>query len=198
MARAPVLFGGSFDPVHHGHLIAAEFAADALSERPIWFLPAGEQPFKVGRHRALAAQRLRMLELAIDGQAGWRIEPLELERAGPSYTVDTLRALRPQLAERPQLLVGSDVALELPTWREAAAVLELAEIVVYERAGSQSERLPYPARRIAVPQVDISATDIRARVEAGKTIRYLVPEAVRGYIARHGLYQRNVDAEATG
>jgi nicotinate-nucleotide adenylyltransferase len=198
MAGAPLLFGGSFDPIHLGHLIAAEFASEAFADRPIWFVPAGEQPFKVGRHGATGAHRLRMLQLAIDGRPEWLVEPIELERPGPSYTVETLRALGPRLGRRPQLLVGSDVAQELPTWREADAVLEMAEIVVYKRAGSDAPSLSYPAQRISVPLVGISGTEIRARVEADRSIRYLVPEAVRAYIARHGLYQRNVDAEATG
>lgn len=194
MAGAPLLFGGSFDPVHLGHLIAAEFAAEALGSTEVWFAPAREQPFKQGRHGASPEHRLRMLSVALAGHPLFRVEPIELERPGPSYTVDTVRALGVRLGARVTLLVGSDAAEELPTWHEAEELLRLADVVVYERAGRPAATLPYPARRVAVPVIGISATEIRGRVEAGQTIRYLVPESVRAYIARLALYRHDVDA----
>jgi len=188
MAGAPLLFGGSFDPVHLGHLIAAEFAAEALASTEVWFVPAREQPFKAGRHGASPEHRLRMLNVALAGHPLFRVEAMEIDRPGPSYTIDTVRALGARLGARVTLLLGSDAAEELPTWREADELLKLADVVVYQRAGEVATPLPYPSRRIPVPLIGISATEIRTRIAAGQTIRYLVPESVRAYITRLGLY----------
>jgi len=182
------LFGGSFDPVHVGHLIAAEAAAEALGA-PVRFLPAREQPLKREGHGAAAAHRLAMLEAAVAGNPRFSVDAVELELPAPSYTVETLRALRRrEPGNRFALLLGGDAARELPRWRESAALAELAEIVVFARAGAAAPADPRIARVIEVPAVDVSASDIRARVAAGRSIRYLVPEPVREYIARHGLY----------
>ena len=198
MAGAPLLFGGSFDPIHLGHLIAAEFAAEALRSTEVWFVPAREQPFKVGRHGASAEHRLRMLRVAVAGHPRFRVDAMELERPAPSYTVDTVRALAARLNARVTLLVGSDAARELPTWREADELLRLADVAVYERAGQSAGALPYAAQRITVPLVGISATEIRERVGAGRTIRYLVPEAVRAYITGLALYRHDDDSGTGG
>ena len=184
------LLGGSFDPIHHGHLLVAQAAVEALALDELWFVPAREQPFKAGTHAAAAAHRAEMVRLAIAGEPHFRLEPVELERPGPSYTVDTLRALgarEPGVAFT--LLVGADAAAELELWREAAALPSLARIVVFARAGA-----PPPASRlvqgsITVPSLEVSATAIRARVAAGRSIRYWVPEAVATYVAAHGLYR---------
>jgi len=182
------LFGGSFDPVHVGHLIVAEAAADALGA-PVRFLPAREQPLKREGHRAGAGHRVAMLAAAVAGNPRFSVDAVELELPAPSYTVDTLRALRQrEPGNRFALLLGGDAARELPRWREAAAVSELAEVVVFARAGTAVPADPRITRVIAVPAVDVSATEIRARVAAGRSIRYLVPEPVREYIARNGLY----------
>src|SRR5512145_511249 len=131
MAGAPLLFGGSFDPIHLGHLIAAEFAAEALRSTEVWFVPAREQPFKVGRHGASPEHRLRMLTVAVAGHPLFRVDAMEIERPGPSYTIDTVRALGSRLGARVTLLVGSDAAAELPTWREADELRRLADVVVF-------------------------------------------------------------------
>jgi nicotinate-nucleotide adenylyltransferase len=185
------LFGGSFDPVHHGHLIVARAVAEAAGLREVWFVPAREQPFKAGRHAAPPEHRVAMLELAIAGEPGFRVEPVELERPSPSFTVDTLHALKArEPGVRFALLVGADAARELPQWKDAAALPGLATLVVFARPGT---RLPenLPARTVVVeaPQVDISATAVRARVRAGRSVRYLVPDAVAAYVATHGLYR---------
>jgi nicotinate-nucleotide adenylyltransferase len=182
------LFGGSFDPVHHGHLLVARALREALGLDEVRLVPAGEQPFKAGRHAAPAADRAAMVGLAVAGEPGLGCDRIEVERAGPSYTVDTLRALH---AREPGaewcVCVGADAAAELPAWREAARIPELATVVVFRRPGAEPPAGPY--RYAEVPQVDISATDIRSRVRSGRSIRYLVPEAVATYIAAHGLYQ---------
>jgi nicotinate-nucleotide adenylyltransferase len=191
MVERPVgLFGGSFDPVHHGHLIVARAALEQLALAEVRFIPAREQPFKQGRHRAAAADRAEMLRLAIADEPGFRIDPLELDRPGPSYTVDTLRQLTAREPSRTFiLLLGADAAREFTGWREAPAIPALAEVVVLVRANEETAGGPDGARRLVVPAVDVSATDVRRRVAAGLSIRYLVPDAVAGHIAARGLYR---------
>ena len=185
-----VLFGGSFDPVHLGHLIVAEAAAEAMGA-PVRFLPAREQPLKRAGHGASAAHRIAMLGAAVAGNPRFSVDAIELDLPAPSYTVDTLRALkRREPGNRFALLLGGDAARELPRWREADALAGLADVVVFARPGAAVPGDPRITRVIDVPAVDLSATDIRARVAAGRSIRYLVPEPVREYIARHGLYVR--------
>jgi nicotinate-nucleotide adenylyltransferase len=187
------LFGGSFDPVHHGHLIVAQVAREALKLDAIRFVPAREQPFKRGRHRSSAEHRAAMLDLAITGSPGFELERLELDRPGPSYTVNTLRELR---VREPQdqfvLLLGADAAAELSAWQEADRIPELARVVVFARPGSAVPESPATTEVIEVPAIDISATEVRRRVRRGQPIRYWVPDSVGEYISRHQLY---LDAE---
>jgi nicotinate-nucleotide adenylyltransferase len=183
------LLGGSFDPVHLGHLVAAETAAEALGAR-VRLMPAREQPLKRAAHVATAAQRAEMLALAVAGNPLLSVEPIELELAAPSYTVRTLRALAArEPGNRFTLLLGADAARDLPAWYEVQALPGLADVVVFARSGTPVPDLPWIARAIEVPAVDISATGVRQRVAEGRSIRYLVPEAVREYIATHGLYR---------
>jgi nicotinate-nucleotide adenylyltransferase len=183
------LFGGSFDPVHVGHLIAAEAAADAMSAR-VRFLPAREQPFKRAAHVATAEQRAAMLELAVRGNPRFSVEPIELGLPAPSYTVVTLRALaQREPGNRFTLLLGADAAQDLPAWYEVEALPALADVVVFARAGAPPPRHPLVRRVIDVPAVDVSATAVRARVARGWSVRYLVPDAVGEYITAHGLYR---------
>ncbi|MGH7754164.1 MAG: nicotinate (nicotinamide) nucleotide adenylyltransferase [Gemmatimonadales bacterium] len=184
------IFGGSFDPVHLGHLIVAEAAAEALAPARLRFLPARQQPFKSGRHVASPEQRAEMLELAAAGNPLFRVDRTELEREGPSYTVETLRRLAAkEPGNRPTLLIGADVAGLLADWYEVESLPGLADIVVFARAGVTVPRHPLIRRTVEVPAVEISATMVRERVQAGRSIRYLVPDAVREYIAAHGLYR---------
>lgn len=183
------LFGGSFDPIHHGHLVVAQVVVEALALEQLRFVPAREQPFKAGRHSASPADRARMVAAAIAGEPRFALEPLELERTGPSYTVDTLRALRArEPAAEFALLVGADAAAELPLWREAAALPGLATLVVLTRPGAVVPALPWPVRVVPVPAIEISATAIRARVAAGRSIRYWVPDPVARIIQDGELY----------
>ena len=183
------LFGGSFDPVHVGHLVAAEAAADALG-MDVRFLPAREQPFKRAAHVADAAQRAAMLALAVAGNPRLGVEPIELALPAPSFTVHTLRALAARdPGRRPTLLLGADAAQDLPAWHDAEALPGLADIVVFARPGTAVPRHAGITRVIDVPALDVSATLVRALVGQGRSIRYLVPDAVRDYIAAHGLYR---------
>lgn len=186
------LFGGSFDPVHVAHLIVAEAAADALG-CAVRFVPAREQPLKRGAragHQATPEQRAEMLDLATQGNARFGVERVELGLPTPSYTVRTLRALGDRDAgNRYTLLLGADAARDLAEWWEVEALPELADIVVFARPGASVVRHPLIKRVIPVPMIDLSATQVRARVKEGRSIRYLVPDPVREYIAAHGLYQ---------
>ena len=183
------LLGGSFDPVHHGHLIVARVAQETLGLDQLRFLPAREQPFKRGRHGASAADRAVMLELAIAGSPGFAIERAELDRPGPSYTVDTLEALRArEPGARFTLLLGADAAAELAAWHRAADLPTLARIVVFSRPGTPVPASPLIAASIEVPAVDISATEVRRRARASLPVRYWVPDPVAEYMVRHRLY----------
>ena len=189
------LFGGSFDPVHIAHLIVAEAVADALGRgTTVSFLPAREQPFKRAAHRATPEQRAEMLDLAVAGNPRLKVERIELGLPAPSYTVRTLRALlerhggaKPR--NRFTLLLGADAARDLAAWWEVEALPGLADVVVFARPGAALIRHPLITRVVEVPAIDLSATAVRERVAAGRSIRYWVPEPVREYIAQHGLYR---------
>jgi nicotinate-nucleotide adenylyltransferase len=184
------LLGGSFDPVHHGHLIAADSAAEALALERVLFVPCARQPLKDAGPVAAPGDRAAMLRAAIAGHLRFGLETLELQRPAPSYTVDTIRALRQRWpGERLVLLLGADAAADLPRWREAAEVARLAEVAVLTRPGCPDGAVPLARHVVATPAIEISARDIRARCLAGKSIRYLVPDAVADYIERNGLYR---------
>jgi nicotinate-nucleotide adenylyltransferase len=184
------LFGGSFDPVHHGHLIAADRAGEALGLDRVLFVPCVRQPLKVVAPRAAPEDRRAMLELATAGHPPFAVEPMELSRPAPSYTVDTVRALRARWPdERLVLLLGADAAGELPRWRAVDEVAREVEIVVLARPGSPEVVSPLVRRAVTTPAVEISASEIRARCLAGRSIRYLVPDGVADYIERNGLYR---------
>lgn len=191
--RSIGLLGGSFDPIHHGHLIVGQVAAESLGLDELRFVPAREQPFKVGRHAAGAAHRAAMLELAIAEMPGFAVERAELGREGPSYTVETLLTLRgrePGVAWT--LLLGADAAAELGAWHRANELPALARIVAFARPGIPIPDSPLISGTVEVPAVDISATAIRRRVREGRSVRYWVPDAVAEYVTRHRLY---LDAE---
>jgi nicotinate-nucleotide adenylyltransferase len=186
------LFGGSFDPVHHGHLLVARAALESLELEEVRFLPAAEQPFKAGRHAAPAADRVAMLRAAIEGAPGFAIEMAEVDRGGPSYTVDTLRMLKEREPGRSFiLLLGADAAADLPRWREAEEVLKLARVALFARPGYPIPDAPWVSAVVPAPALDISATGLRQRVAAGRPIRYYVPDAVATMVAQRGLYRND-------
>jgi nicotinate-nucleotide adenylyltransferase len=185
------ILGGTFDPPHVGHLVMASEACEALGlERLLW-IPSAEHPFKRGRVRTPAETRLALVRAAIQGDPRFEACDLELRREGPSYTVDTLRELTSlHPGAELVLLVGADVVREMPDWREPHEVARLARVAAITREG---EGLPeghsLPALPVPVTRVDVSASEIRRRVAAGQTIRYLVPEPVRALIEAAGLYR---------
>lgn len=192
MANRIGVFGGSFDPIHHGHLIAAVSLAEALRLDEVRMMVARQQPLKEAKHGASAEHRARMVELAVRDMPLLQADRRELERPGPSYTVETLRDL---LLEHPAgqlvLLVGSDAASAMDKWHEPEAIRELARVVIFRRGGPGSAGKPGPAE-FAVPRLDISSTGIRQRVASGQSVRYWVPDAVADYIATHRLYREGL------
>jgi nicotinate-nucleotide adenylyltransferase len=183
------ILGGSFDPVHFGHLIVAQEAAARLALDRVRLVVAGRQPFKREGHAAPAEDRLAMLCLAVAGDPCLIADDREIRRPGPSYTIDTLRELR---REQPGgalcLLIGADAAGDFPQWHEAETIPSLATVVVLTRPGTTVPDHPLIAQTLEVPAIDISATLVRARCRRGESIRYLVPDAVARYIAERRLY----------
>ncbi|MBI5601282.1 MAG: nicotinate (nicotinamide) nucleotide adenylyltransferase [Gemmatimonadetes bacterium] len=183
------IFGGTFDPPHVGHWLAAVDAVEALALDEVVWVPAAQQPLKAGVSSADTAHRLAMARLMVLGDTRFRVDAVELERGGLSFTVDTLRAYRERYPDAALfLLLGRDAAASLPKWREPEVIRELAEIVVLTRGG-EAASLPSGVRELPTRRVDVSATEIRERVAAGRSIRGFVPDAVAAYIAAHGLYQ---------
>jgi nicotinate-nucleotide adenylyltransferase len=182
------IFGGTFDPPHVGHLIAAQDVLTSLSLDQVLFIPALVPPHKQQRTVAAAGLRLRMIQAATADHERFAVSDVELRRTGPSYTVDTLRELR-RPTDQLFLLLGVDQVREFSTWREPAEVARLASLVMMARGGIEDP----PDRGIVqytvpVTRVDISSTLIRQRVAAGQPIRYMVPAAVEEIIAAERLY----------
>ncbi len=194
------LLGGTFDPVHRGHLALARAARDELGLDEVLFLPAGQPWRKAGQMIASNEHRLAMLRRALEGEAAFQVSRLELERPGPSYTADTLEALRD---DRPEdelfFLLGEDALMDLPNWERPRRILELARLAVARRADSSLEALEEAERRLPGlgervvwlkrPALAVSATEIRERVSEGQPIGGLVPAAVEEYIRIQGLYR---------
>jgi nicotinate-nucleotide adenylyltransferase len=181
------IFGGSFDPVHHAHVIVAQLAREQLALDRVLFVVAGSQPFKSGHHVARAEDRLRMVELALEGVPGLAADGRELRRAGPSFSIDTLRELAADFPGSDlTLLLGADAAAGFNAWRDPEAIRAVARIAVFRRGGS-----PAPAGfdfLVDVPALDLSATVIRARAAAGRSLAGWVPAPVADYIARLRIY----------
>jgi nicotinate-nucleotide adenylyltransferase len=196
------LFGGSFDPIHLGHLLLAESAREQCRLDQVWFLPAAVPPHKLDRQLTPGEKRIEMLELAIGGHPDFSVSSHEIDRGGVSYTVRTLghfRGLDPD--GELFFILGADMLADLPNWREAARVCELAVPIVACRAGTaepdfgclkdiaRPERIEeFRRHRIESPQIELSSTEIRRRVAEGSSIRYRTPRAVEKYIQTHGLY----------
>jgi nicotinate-nucleotide adenylyltransferase len=186
------LLGGSFDPPHVGHLLAAGDAFEALSLDRLVLIPAAVQPLKVGRAAGTGAQRLAMTRLLVDGDERFAVDPIEIERDGLSYTVDTLATFAERYpdAER-YFLVGADVFSSFHKWREPERIVQLATLAVLQRAGETPNLAEVLGKPVLLPtrRVDISSTEIRDRVRQGKSIRGFVPEAVAAFIEAERLYR---------
>jgi nicotinate-nucleotide adenylyltransferase len=179
------VLGGTFDPVHNGHLAAARAAAAALRLDRVLLVPAAQPPHKANVH-ASAEQRLAMVEAAVAGDPLLAASRIELDRPGPSYTVDTLRALAPQ--GELFFICGADVLAQFTAWHRWQEILRLAKLAVVSRPGADVAS-PLPVLWVRGVVLDISSEDIRRRVREGRPIRGLVPEAVEAIIRREGLYR---------
>jgi nicotinate-nucleotide adenylyltransferase len=197
------VFGGTFDPVHLGHLILAEQCREQGRLDQVRFVPAARPPHKLDHPPASFGQRVEMLALALAGQPAFQIDEAEKDRPGPSYTVDTLAEMHArQPGDELFLMIGSDTLADLHTWRQPARVLELAALLVVARARSPilppeqlrrqlglAEGTAVRCQVVEVPLLDISSRDLRGRLVAGRSVRYIVPRAVECYIEAHGLYR---------
>lgn len=201
------VFGGSFDPVHLGHLIAAECCREQAGLDRVLFMPAAVPPHKQDRQLSAASDRVEMLRLAVGGHDSFAVSTLEVDRGGISFTVDTLSRLREvHPADELFLLLGPDAIAEFPTWREPTRILELATPLVmmreviddlYVLAGDarlatligQERLVAIVAEAVRLPAIGIRASDLRAAVAAGRSIRFRTPRAVEAYVAAHRLYQ---------
>jgi len=199
-ARIGIL-GGTFDPIHYGHLAIAEEARLALQLDRILFVPAAQQPLKRGTHIATPEQRFAMTQLACASNPDFDVSRVELDRPGPSFTLTTLEALQDAQIGDLHFILGEDALADLVRWHGAERVVELARIIAVGRPGATPnhtrimQALPALSERLTVlpgPALDISSTALRGRVAASLPIRYQTPDAVVEYINEHGLYRSSV------
>ncbi len=194
------VLGGTFDPVHNGHLIVAGEVKARLGLAAVIFVPAGQPWLKADWPVTPAEHRLRMLRLALADQPDFKISTLEIERAGPSYTVDTMAELREQASSDDELffILGRDNLAQIPQWQDPSRLIEMCYLVAVNRPGaprpklkSLEKSLPGISKRVMFldsPEIDISASMVRERVARGLSVRHLVPEPVNRYIKENGLY----------
>jgi nicotinate-nucleotide adenylyltransferase len=198
------IFGGTFDPIHLGHLVLAEQSRERVRLDRVLFVPAAQPPHKADRQITAARHRQQMVELAVAGHPAFEVSAIEIDRPGLSYTVDTLASLHEQHpGDDLFLLIGSDSLIDLPQWYQPKRIAQLATIVVVTRSGYESsdelsllrgvlsdEQVSRIAEhRIEIPPIGISSRDLRRRVATGQSIRYLVPRPVECYVETHGLYR---------
>ena len=208
MAERIVIFGGTFDPIHHGHLITARAVAEHFGFEKVTFMPAMVPPHKGdARHKSAPADdRMEMVRLAVADSEMFDVSDIELQRDGPSYTIDTLMSLRRQYGHETDLcwIIGADMLEDLPTWYRADEVIEIARIITAVRP-PYDQRIPamldelrkhFTAEQVSLlsesvvstPLIDISSTQIRRRLGQGETVKYLTPDAVIDYICKRSLY----------
>jgi nicotinate-nucleotide adenylyltransferase len=190
------LYGGTFDPIHLGHLIVAEQCREACGLDRVWFVVAGAPPHKPGQ-RTTVAHRLEMARIAVAGHPAFEVSEIEARRPGPHYSVETLAEIR---RERPgdalYFLIGADSLGDLPTWRQPQEIARLATIVVVNRPGiDPTTGLPdlgpgtRPLVSVVIPPIGIASHDLRKRLAERRSVRYLVPRGVEAYIEAQGLYR---------
>jgi nicotinate-nucleotide adenylyltransferase len=192
------ILGGTFDPIHIGHLVVAEEARIKLGLREVLFVPAGQPWLKQDRDITPAVHRVEMVHRAIADNPYFKLSTLEVECPGPSYTVDTLTLLQKQLGSEASLffILGRDTLAELPLWKEAQKLVQLCRLVVPPRLGSRDlrhleEAIPGLLERVIqldMPVIGVSSSEIRQRIAQGMPIRYLVPPEVEKYIAEQKIY----------
>lgn len=195
------IFGGTFDPVHYGHLLLAEQCREQCRLDEVWFLPAGTPPHKTGRPISPGSARAEMLELAVAGHDRFKVDRRELRKPVPSFTVETLAELHAEVPDRELFfLMGADSLRDFPAWREPGRILELARLVAVNRADEPVADLralsaalgddsALRVQLVSIPRVDLSSSDMRRRVAEGRSLRYMTPRAVECYLETHALYR---------
>lgn len=192
------VMGGTFDPIHYGHLVTAEGALWEFDLEEVLFVPTGQPWMKQSREVSPAEDRYLMTVIAVSSNPRFSVSRVEIDRGGPTYTVDTLRLLRKEYGEDTDLffVTGADAILEIFHWKDADEALELAHFIAATRPGYDIARFEAEAPDhhprvsvMTVPALAISSTDVRERVRKGRPIRYLVPEGVKTYIEKSGLYR---------
>ena len=195
------ILGGTFDPIHIGHLILAEEACDQLDLSMVYIVPAGDPPHKQGRRLAPVEDRLQMIERAIDGNPAFRVSRADADRPGPHYTIDTVRIVQSQLPDHAELyfLMGYDSLAELPGWYRPSELVAACHLVAltrynvpldWERIEAQLPGIGERVTLLDMPELEISSHQIQERVRSERSIRYLVPDGVRTYILEHALYRK--------
>lgn len=192
-ARVGVL-GGTFDPIHHGHLAAASEVCAALELDQVLLVPASHQPFKEPHDSASPEHRLQMCRLAVADDPRLQVSAVDVERGGVTYTVDTLRDLAAQLpGAQLHFIAGADALARLDEWKDADDLPGLARFVGVTRAGHSFPAIEVPYALVEVPALEVSSTDVRRRVRVGAPVRYLIPQAVADYMNDHDLYTGGTD-----
>jgi nicotinate-nucleotide adenylyltransferase len=190
------LLGGTFDPIHNGHLIISEYLRDSLELSEIWFIPAKIHPLKKNEDITCDEFRVQMLELAIENNQYFKCCKIEIERGDISFTIDTVDQLHKEFKQiDPEfyLFIGMDNVNEIDRWKEPMQILEKTKVIAFGRPGFKTNKisekfLPH-LKFIRLPLLEISSTNIRNRIREGKSVRYLVPDAVKNFIEQEGLYQ---------
>jgi nicotinate-nucleotide adenylyltransferase len=190
------IMGGTFDPVHQGHLLAAELAREAAGLDQVWFMPSFVPPHKANGPAAAPEERLEMVRLAVEGNPTFRVTDIEIRKGGTSYSVDTLKLLA---KEHPNVnfsyIIGADMVMYLPRWYRIGEILKNTGFIGLARPGYEldMQKLPEEIRSrvtlVPMARMELSSTDIRSRRRDGRTIRYMVPDPVRVYIEGRGLYE---------
>jgi nicotinate-nucleotide adenylyltransferase len=183
------ILGGTFNPPHLGHLIIANEVMSSHGLDEVWFMPNHEPPHKKRSDKVSSSDRIEMLKLAMQNHPGFKLELIELEREGPSFTYDTIRILKEHYPQKQfYFIIGADMVEYLPKWHNIDKLLELITFIGVRRP-SYNLQTPYPILYADVPEMGISSSMIRRRVKEGCTIRYLVPDAIRSYIKENHLYE---------
>lgn len=185
-----ILFGGSFNPIHYGHLFLAEELHVGYGYEKIIFIPSNKPVHKPEESKTTASQRIDMIKLAVEGIPWIEVEECEVKRGGYSYTVDTLRDLysRYKFKEKPGFVIGDDLAYGFPRWKDPEAILSMVNLVVAKRGSGLPKDFSYPYTAIDNLRLAISSSEIRERVKSGKAFRFLLPEKVYDYVKYRGLY----------
>ncbi|NLY85062.1 MAG: nicotinate-nucleotide adenylyltransferase [Tissierellia bacterium] len=198
------ILGGSFDPIHMGHLILGENVRDSLKLDKVIFIPTGINPFKGNRNTTSPTQRLEMIKLAIESNPHFTISTIEIEREGISYTIDTIKSLKGRYKEDDlYFIIGSDIIFQIEKWKDIQQLFKLCKFALVNRPGKELKEIDNKVEelslkyniffeRISSPFIDISSTDIRNRVRKKQSIKYLVPPKVEDYIIKHKLYVEEV------